>query len=101
MEREYELCLSHDYPFELEWVEPDELLETLEYENMDPTEATAQIHLKAYERSILDDQAQKQAHETELERYIQQNILILQQNDIEQTRQIATAVLIQQEDSTK
>ncbi|CAF1154084.1 unnamed protein product [Rotaria magnacalcarata] len=104
IELEYEYYYSHGFPEELDDIEPDELLETLERESMDPVGRVAQQQLKQYEQSIQQPQRltktplniahsaqrliQPELLQIELQRYTDHQILTLQQDLIDQEYQI-------------
>ncbi|CAF3070781.1 unnamed protein product [Rotaria sp. Silwood2] len=109
IEHEHEYYLSLSFPEELDDIDPDELLELLELENMNPVERETQQQLKQYEQSIQQQHARhippnighsaqyiteeellkvQQAKPDEIERYMDNHLLILQQDQIHQLYQI-------------
>ncbi|CAF3325708.1 unnamed protein product [Rotaria socialis] len=119
IERERRYYLSLGFPEELDDIDPAELLELLELENMDPVERAAQQQLAQYEQSIqpqrltsilhnIGHSAQyqteeellqaQQAQRNELERHMEAQLLILRQDQLEQSYQIQAIETLETED---
>ncbi|CAF3154109.1 unnamed protein product [Rotaria socialis] len=119
IERERQYYLSLGFPEELDDIDPAQLLELLELENMDPIERAAQQQLAQYEQSIqpqpltsiahnIEHSAQYQTEEEllqaqkakqdELERHMEAQLLILEQDQLEQLYQIQAVETLETED---
>ncbi|CAF1222445.1 unnamed protein product [Rotaria magnacalcarata] len=119
IEWERQHYLSLGFPEELDDIDPAQLLELLELENMDPIERAAQQQLQQYEQSIqrqpltsialnIEHSAQyqteeellqvQQAKEDEVERHMEAQLLILEQDQLEQLYQIQAVEILETED---
>ncbi|CAF3799476.1 unnamed protein product, partial [Rotaria magnacalcarata] len=104
LEREHEYYLSHGFPEELDEIDPVEILKLIELENMNTMERAAQDHLEHYEQSISKEQViqintilgksgpnsteeellkTQKAKQEELEQYMEYQLLMLQNDEIE------------------
>ncbi|CAF2129737.1 unnamed protein product [Rotaria magnacalcarata] len=120
IEREHQYYLSRGFSEDLDNVDPHEHLQLLELESMNPIERAAHEQLEQYEQSLRPQpstslhlniehsvqyqtgeellQAQ-QVKQDELERHVEVQLLILQQDQLEQSYQIQAVERLEEEEN--
>ncbi|CAM4984686.1 unnamed protein product [Rotaria socialis] len=120
IEWEHQYYLSRGFSEGLDDIDPHEHLQLLELESMDPIERAAHEQLEQYEQSLrpqpltslhlnIEHSVQYQTEEEllqaqqvkqdELERHVEVQLLILQQDQLEQSYQIQAAEILEEEEN--
>ncbi|CAF3778214.1 unnamed protein product [Rotaria socialis] len=120
IEWEHQYYLSRGFSEGLDDIDPHEHLQLLELESMDPIERAAHEQLEQYEQSLrpqpltslhlnIEHSVQYQTEEEllqaqqvkqdELERHVEVQLLILQQDQLEQSYQIQAAERLEEEEN--